>query len=71
MTSRNIQSLVLGRVIGDVVDVFSPTVKLSITYNPDKRVGNGYELQPRVISVRPRVEIGGDDMRDAYTLVRT
>ncbi|KAA8533752.1 hypothetical protein F0562_031269 [Nyssa sinensis] len=67
--SRLIETLAIGRVVGEVVDSFTPTVKMNVTYNSNKQVSNGYELMPSVIASRPRVEIGGEDMRAAYTLV--
>ncbi|KAK3159801.1 hypothetical protein QOZ80_1BG0051260 [Eleusine coracana subsp. coracana] len=65
-TSRD--SLVLGRVIGDVVDQFSPTVGLRVFYN-GRRIMNGADLRPSAVSARPRVEVGGIDLRQSYTLV--
>jgi protein FLOWERING LOCUS T len=62
-------SLVLGRVIGDVVDHFSPTVALRVSFN-GRRVMNGADLRPSAVSERPRVEIGGADLRQAFTLVK-
>ncbi|CAM8935040.1 unnamed protein product [Rhodiola kirilowii] len=67
--SRHMDTLCVGRVIGDVVDMFTPSVKMSITYSSSTQVANGYELMPSVIASRPRVEIGGDDFRTAYTLI--
>lgn len=67
--SRIMEPLTLGRVIGEVVDMFTPCVKMNVTYNPNRQVANGHELMPSVITAKPRVEIGGDDMRTAYTLV--
>ncbi|KAF0915919.1 hypothetical protein E2562_000562 [Oryza meyeriana var. granulata] len=61
-------SLVLGRVIGDVVDPFSPAVTLRVSYN-GVRVVNGEDLRPSAVSARPRVEVGGDDLRQFYALV--
>ncbi|KAI6672320.1 hypothetical protein NL676_000226 [Syzygium grande] len=69
--SRLIEPLSVGRVVGDVVDIFTPTVKLNVIYNSNKRVSNGHELMPAVIVSRPRAEVGGDDMREAYTLIMT
>ncbi|KAJ0043033.1 hypothetical protein Pint_17408 [Pistacia integerrima] len=69
--SRTSEPLAVGRVVGDVVDIFTPTVKMTITYNSNKQVANGYELMPAVIAAKPRVEIGGEDMRAAYTLIMT
>ncbi len=67
--SRLVDPLVVGRVMGDVVEVFTQSVKLTITYGSNKRVSNGHELMPAVFMTKPRVEIGGVDMREAYTLV--
>lgn len=67
--SRMNEPLAVGRVIGEVVDAFTPSVKLSVTYNLNKMVCNGHELMPNVITSKPRVDIGGEDMRSAYTLV--
>ncbi|KAJ8752902.1 hypothetical protein K2173_008637 [Erythroxylum novogranatense] len=69
--SRIIEPLTVGRVVGDVVDVFTPSVKMNVIYNSNKQVCNGHELMPSVITSRPRVEIGGEDMRAAYTLIMT
>lgn len=67
--SRVPDPLIIGRVIGEVVDNFFPSVKITVTYNSNKQVANGHELMPALITARPRVEIGGDDMRTSYTLV--
>lgn len=61
--------LSVGRVVGEVVDIFTPSVRLNVIYNSNKQVANGHEFMPSVIISKPRVEIGGDDMRTAYTLV--
>ncbi|KAD5961257.1 hypothetical protein E3N88_12730 [Mikania micrantha] len=64
-------SLVVGRVIGDVVDQFTPSVTLDVTYNPDHPVFNGHELMPNLITSKPHVSVGGIDMRSSYTIVMT
>lgn len=69
MSRLQLEPLSVGRVIGEVVDNFIPCVKLSVTYNSNKQVSNGHELMPALIMAKPRVEIGGDDLRAAYTLV--
>ncbi|CAA0809479.1 Protein CENTRORADIALIS-like [Striga hermonthica] len=68
---RSLDSLSVGRVIGEVVDDFVPCVSLTVTYNSNRQVANGHELMPAVITAKPWVDIGGDDMRAAYTLVMT
>lgn len=65
---RTVEPLVVGRVIGDVLDSFSPTIKMFVSYN-NQQVCNGHELFPSTVSVRPRVEIQGGDMRTFFTLV--
>lgn len=64
------EPLVLGRVIGDVVDMFMPSVNLTVAYG-SRQVNNGCEIKPSAISSPPRVEVGGDDLRTCYTLVMT
>nr|XP_034593521.1 protein FLOWERING LOCUS T-like isoform X3 [Setaria viridis] len=68
MSTSSRDSLVLGRVIGDVVDQFSPAVALQISYN-GRRLMNGADFRPSAVAARPRVEIGGTDLRQSYTLV--
>jgi hypothetical protein len=63
------QRLVLGRVSGDVIDHFSPTVPLGVSYN-GRRVMNGADLRPSAVLARPRVEIGGTGLRLSYTFVK-
>lgn len=67
--ARIIEPLTIGRVVGDVVDNFAPSVRMNVIYNSNKQVANGHELMPSVIVLKPHVEIGGDDLRTAYTLV--
>nr|BAD10965.1 TFL1-like protein [Chaenomeles sinensis] len=67
---RASEPLVVGRVIGDVLDSFTATTKMSVTYNT-KLVCNGLELFPSVVTAKPKVEIQGGDMRSFFTLVMT
>ena len=60
--------LVVGRVIGDVVDPFVRRVALRVGY-ASRDEANGCELRPAAIADQPRVEVGGPDMRTFYTLV--
>ncbi|XP_065870056.1 CEN-like protein 1 [Euphorbia lathyris] len=69
--SRAMEPLVVGRIVGEVVDIFSPTVKMTVIYNSNKQVANGCEFMPSFITAKPRVEIGGADMRTSYTLIMT
>ncbi|KAF5447510.1 hypothetical protein F2P56_033061 [Juglans regia] len=63
--------LLIGRVIGDVVESFSPTVRMTVTYNSNKQVYNGHELFPSAVSMKPKVEVHGGDMRSFFTLIMT
>nr|ACY82397.2 flowering locus T-like protein [Chrysanthemum lavandulifolium]AHC13230.1 flowering locus T-like protein [Chrysanthemum lavandulifolium] len=65
---RERDPLVVGRVIGDVLDSFTKSINLSVSYN-DREVANGCELKPSKVVNQPRVDIGGDDMRAFHTLV--
>ena len=62
--------LMVGRVIGDVVDSCLQAVKMTVTYNCDKQVYNGHELFPSAVTNKPKVEVHGGDMRSFFTLVR-
>ncbi|KAH7512150.1 hypothetical protein FEM48_Zijuj12G0060000 [Ziziphus jujuba var. spinosa] len=68
--ARISEPLIVGRVIGDVLDSFTPTIKMSVTYN-SKQVCNGHELFPSNVTSKPRVEIQGGDMRSFFTLIMT
>ncbi|KAJ1270588.1 hypothetical protein BS78_06G063900 [Paspalum vaginatum] len=61
-------SLTIARVIGDVLDPFNATEDLIVLFN-GAPILSGMELRAPAVSDRPRVEIGGDDYRVAYTLV--
>lgn len=60
--------LTIGRVIGDVIDPFSPSVRMSVTYN-NKQVYNGHELFPSLVTLKPRVQVHDGDMKSFFTLV--
>jgi hypothetical protein len=66
--ARASEPLIVGRVIGDVLDSFTPTIKMCVTFN-NKQVCNGHELYPSSVTTKPRVEIQGSDMRSFFTLV--
>lgn len=69
-TSMNLLAdpLAIGRVVGDVVDYFTPTMKMAVTYS-NKQVYNGHEFFPSSIAIKPKVQIHGGDMRSFFTLV--
>lgn len=66
MTNRD--SLVIGGVVGDVLDPFTRSIDLRVFYN-NRQLHNGCDLRPSHVVNHPRVEIGGDDLRTFYTLV--
>jgi protein FLOWERING LOCUS T len=68
-SGRERETLVVGRVVGDVLDPFVRTTNLRVSYGT-RTVSNGCELKPSIVVNQPRVEVGGPDMRTFYTLVR-
>jgi phosphatidylethanolamine-binding protein (PEBP) family uncharacterized protein len=69
--SRVLEPLIVGKVIGEVLDHFNPTVKMVVTYNSNKQVFNGHEFFPSAVTAKPRVEVQGGDLRSFFTLVMT
>lgn len=67
--ARMLEPLVVSRVVGDVLDFFTPSVKMSVTYNSNKQVCNGHELFPSAVTTKPRVEVHEGDLRTFFTLV--
>ncbi|XP_027188792.1 protein VERNALIZATION 3 isoform X6 [Cicer arietinum] len=68
MASGSRNPLVVGRVIGDVLDNFENSIPLRVTYG-NREVNNGCELKPSQVANQPRASVGGNDMRNFYTLV--
>jgi protein FLOWERING LOCUS T len=68
MFSLSRDPLVVGHVVGDIVDPFVTNASLRVFYN-NKEMTNGSELKPTQVLNEPRVHIGGRDMRTLYTLV--
>ncbi|CAN1162631.1 Protein HEADING DATE 3A [Linum perenne] len=66
---RDRDPLVVGRVIGDVLDPFTRSIPLRVIYFNNREINNGCELKPSQVVNQPRVDIGGDDLRTFYTLV--
>ncbi|KAA3454932.1 hypothetical protein CXB51_022915 [Gossypium anomalum] len=67
--AASVDPLVVGRVIGDVVDMFVPTVTMSVYYG-SKHVSNGCDIKPSMAINPPKVAIDG--LPDQfYTLVMT
>lgn len=65
---RDRDPLVVGRVIGDVLEPFTRSIGLRVAYGT-REVNNGCEFRPSQLVNQPRVEVGGDDLRTFYTLV--
>ncbi|XP_030540765.1 protein HEADING DATE 3A-like isoform X1 [Rhodamnia argentea] len=64
---RDRDPLVVGRVIGDVLDACTRSVPLRVIFN-NREVNNSCELKPSQVVNRPHIVIGGDDLRTFYTL---
>lgn len=56
--ARSVEPLAVGRVIGDVLDMFTPTVGFGIRYGT-KQVANGCQIKPSPTVDCPRVQIYG------------
>ncbi|KAJ3675098.1 hypothetical protein LUZ60_004140 [Juncus effusus] len=69
--ARPLEPLIVGKVIGEVLDSFNPSVKMTVTYNCNKQVFNGHEFFPSAVAAKPRVEVQGGDLRSFFTLVLT
>lgn len=68
---RSIDPLVVGRVIGDVLDMFVPMVDFRVQYGT-KHIFNGCEIKPSLATDRPLVHISGLPSTDnLYTIVCT
>uniref|UniRef100_A0A7N0RI49 Uncharacterized protein n=1 Tax=Kalanchoe fedtschenkoi TaxID=63787 RepID=A0A7N0RI49_KALFE len=61
--------LVVGKVVGDVIDAFCCCVKMSVTYRSSTEVCNGQELLPSSLTYMPRVHVHGGDLKSFFTLV--
>nr|WRK13948.1 flowering locus T-like protein 3 [Diospyros sp. 'deyangshi']WRK13951.1 flowering locus T-like protein 6 [Diospyros sp. 'deyangshi'] len=68
MSRYSMDPLAVGRVIGEVLDPFIRTVAFRVRYN-NREVTSGCELRPSQVAHSPRVDIGGDDLRNFYTLI--
>lgn len=66
--TRSTEPLSVGRVIGDVIDMFIPNAEMVVAY-PVRQVNNGCEIKPADVTDRPRVQIGGENA--LYTLIMT
>ncbi|XP_057858048.1 CEN-like protein 1 [Cryptomeria japonica] len=71
MVSRLLKPLKSAGVIGDVVDVFTPSVKMSVVYNTNMEVHNGFEFMPSSITSSPQVQLLDTDPATFFTLIMT
>ncbi|CAA7397508.1 unnamed protein product [Spirodela intermedia] len=60
--------LVVGGVVGDVLDPFTRCISLRVFYTPNHPVVSGAGLRPSGVSSRPRACVGGE-LRTFFTLV--
>ncbi|TKW21285.1 hypothetical protein SEVIR_4G169200v4 [Setaria viridis] len=67
--AAHVDPLVVGRVIGDVVDLFVPTVPLSVRFGT-RDLTNGCEIKPPIAANMPAVQIAGR-ANDLFTLLMT
>lgn len=59
----------VGKVVGDVVDMFSPAAEFTVQYGP-KHVANGCEIKPSAAADKPKVNILGPRIPSShYALV--
>jgi phosphatidylethanolamine-binding protein (PEBP) family uncharacterized protein len=69
--ARSIDPLVVGKVIGDVIDTFVPSVDMAIHYS-SRQVTNGCQMKPSATAQAPEIQLsdssGGNNF---YTLVMT
>ncbi|KAI5427859.1 protein FLOWERING LOCUS T isoform X2 [Lathyrus oleraceus] len=66
-SSRN--PLVVGRVIGDILDPFESSIPLQITYG-NRNVSNGCELKPSQVANQPQVLVDPDAPSPSYPSFR-
>ncbi|KAF5445484.1 hypothetical protein F2P56_034531 [Juglans regia] len=67
--STSVDPLIVGRVIGDVVDMFVPTANMSVYFGP-KHVTNGCDVKPSAATNPPKMTLSGNS-DELYTLVMT
>lgn len=65
--AASVDPLVVGRVIGDVIDMFVPSVGMSVYYG-SKHVTNGCDVKPSMANSPPKLNITGHS-DELYTLV--
>ncbi|KAG6382371.1 hypothetical protein SASPL_157963 [Salvia splendens] len=72
MIKKRSDPLVIGKVVGEVVDSFSPTAKMSVIYNSKNHVYNGHHLLPSTLISKPKVLLhAAGDFSTFFTLIMT
>ncbi|XP_030971915.1 protein MOTHER of FT and TFL1-like isoform X2 [Quercus lobata] len=67
--ARTIEPLVVGKVIGEVLDMFTPAINFTVHYG-SKQVANGCDIKPSMAVDRPKVQILGPRVStNLYTLI--
>ncbi|KAJ9168945.1 hypothetical protein P3X46_020419 [Hevea brasiliensis] len=67
--ARSLEPLVVGKVIGDVLDMYNPVAEFTVRYG-SKQIANGWEIKPSVAAEMPHVQIMGSRFSsDLYTMV--
>jgi hypothetical protein len=68
--ARSIEPLIVGKVIGDVLDMFTPAANFTVHYG-SRQIANGCEIKPSLAVDRPNVQILGPRVStNLYSLVR-
>ncbi|KAG4146621.1 hypothetical protein ERO13_D05G169400v2 [Gossypium hirsutum] len=57
--ARSVEPLVVGRVIGDVLDMFTPASEFTVRYGT-KQVTNGCDIKPSAAADKPHVMVDPD-----------
>lgn len=66
---RSVDPLVVGKVIGDVLDMFVPLVEFTVDYG-SKKIANGVDIIPSSAAHKPSVHINASPASpNLYTLV--
>ncbi|CAM6029249.1 unnamed protein product [Sphagnum balticum] len=70
--ARSIDPLVVGRVVGDVIDMFVPSVDLAVQYT-SRQVSNGCQMKPSATTLAPNIEVADHnaDNVNLFTLIMT
>lgn len=69
--SRSVDPLVVGRVIGDVIDMFAPSVDMAVVYT-SRKVSNGCQMKPSATNEAPTVHVTGNNGdNNFFTLIMT